>query len=319
MLTIWNQVANARIRSAACAGLRASERTTSSRLASQSSSRRRIARCRSPSTLEQQLAALVAQHFAHERAERVDVVAERDVLRGKRNVLAWHGRGERCRASQCAAWTWIDRRGVEANRYSNVGAPSCCAATTRSGGCIKRRTLRLYWPSRFCAAGARPEPTDTQGGYMKIGKSRLFALAAAHGASLLAVPPALQAQAPSGQLEEIIVTARQREERIEDVPVSITAFTASETERGHRAPHRLHRADPRRVAGADRRGRRPAGQHPRHQHRPRRRNQLRARHRRRAADQPERRSTRSSRASRRSKSSRAHRARSTVATPSPAR
>ena len=36
---------------------------------------------------------LVAEHFAHERAERVDVVAERDVLRGKRNVLAWHGRG----------------------------------------------------------------------------------------------------------------------------------------------------------------------------------------------------------------------------------
>jgi iron complex outermembrane receptor protein len=63
---------------------------------------------------------------------------------------------------------------------------------------------------------------------MKIAKSRLFALAAAHGAALLAVPPALQAQAPSGQLEEIIVTARQREERIEDVPVSITAFTASE-------------------------------------------------------------------------------------------
>ena len=68
----------------------------------------------------------------------------------------------------------------------------------------------------------------THGENMKTGKSRLFALAAAHGASLLAVPPALQAQAPSGQLEEIIVTARQREERIEDVPVSITAFTASE-------------------------------------------------------------------------------------------
>ena len=65
---------------------------------------------------------------------------------------------------------------------------------------------------------------------MKIGKSRLFALAAAHGASLLSVPAVLQAQAqaPAGQLEEIIVTARQREERIEDVPVSITAFTASE-------------------------------------------------------------------------------------------
>ena len=67
---------------------------------------------------------------------------------------------------------------------------------------------------------------------MKIGKSRLFALAAAHGAALFSVPSVLQAQAqaqaPTGQLEEIIVTARQREERIEDVPVSITAFTATE-------------------------------------------------------------------------------------------
>ncbi len=62
---------------------------------------------------------------------------------------------------------------------------------------------------------------------MKHGKTRLFALAAAHGASLLAVPPVLQA-AETGQLEEIVVTARQREERIEDVPVSITAFTAAE-------------------------------------------------------------------------------------------
>jgi iron complex outermembrane receptor protein len=62
---------------------------------------------------------------------------------------------------------------------------------------------------------------------MTHGKTRLFALAAAHGASLLAVPTVLQA-AETGQLEEIVVTARQREERIEDVPVSITAFTASE-------------------------------------------------------------------------------------------
>mgnify|MGYP000090058101 CR=1 FL=1 len=35
--------------------------------------------------------------------------------------------------------------------------------------------------------------------------------------------------AETGQLEEIVVTARQREERIEDVPVSITAFTAAES------------------------------------------------------------------------------------------
>ena len=63
---------------------------------------------------------------------------------------------------------------------------------------------------------------------MKFGKSRLIALAAAHGASLLAVPAVLQAAETSGQLEEIVVTARQREERIEDVPVTITAFTQTE-------------------------------------------------------------------------------------------
>jgi iron complex outermembrane receptor protein len=62
---------------------------------------------------------------------------------------------------------------------------------------------------------------------MTLGKSRLFALAAAHGVALLAVPPVLQAQS-SAALEEIIVTARQREERIEDVPVTITAFTQTE-------------------------------------------------------------------------------------------
>ena len=63
---------------------------------------------------------------------------------------------------------------------------------------------------------------------MKYGKSRLFALAAAHGASLLAVPAVLQAQNVAGQLEEVVVTARQREENIQDVPVTITAFTATE-------------------------------------------------------------------------------------------
>ena len=63
---------------------------------------------------------------------------------------------------------------------------------------------------------------------MKFGKSRLYALAAAHGASLLAVPAVLQAADTSGQIEEIVVTARQREEKIEDVPVTITAFTQTE-------------------------------------------------------------------------------------------
>jgi iron complex outermembrane receptor protein len=63
---------------------------------------------------------------------------------------------------------------------------------------------------------------------MNYGKSRLFALAAAHGAALLAVPAVLQAQQVAGQLEEVVVTARQREENIQDVPVTITAFTATE-------------------------------------------------------------------------------------------
>ena len=63
---------------------------------------------------------------------------------------------------------------------------------------------------------------------MKSGKSRLLPLAAAHAASLVAVPAVLQAAETTGKLEEIVVTARQREERIEDVPVTISAFTQAE-------------------------------------------------------------------------------------------
>jgi iron complex outermembrane receptor protein len=63
---------------------------------------------------------------------------------------------------------------------------------------------------------------------MNYGKSRIFALAAAHGASLLAVPAVLQAAEVGGQIEEVVVTARQRQENIQDVPVTITAFTQSE-------------------------------------------------------------------------------------------
>ena len=42
---------------------------------------------------------------------------------------------------------------------------------------------------------------------MNLGKSRLFALAAAHGASLLAVAAVLQAAPPDGALEGIVRTA----------------------------------------------------------------------------------------------------------------
>jgi len=48
------------------------------------------------------------------------------------------------------------------------------------------------------------------------------------GASVLAVLAAAQSGAQEAQLEEIVVTARQRAERIEDVPVTITAFTQTE-------------------------------------------------------------------------------------------
>src|SRR6187455_947719 len=68
---------------------------------------------------------------------------------------------------------------------------------------------------------------DQMGMAMTVRRSRLVALAAVNGASLLALPTVLQAQS-SGALEEIIVTARQREERIEDVPVTITAFTQTD-------------------------------------------------------------------------------------------
>ena len=48
------------------------------------------------------------------------------------------------------------------------------------------------------------------------------------GASVIAVLAAAQAGAQEAQLEEIVVTARQRAERIEDVPVAIAAFTQTE-------------------------------------------------------------------------------------------
>ena len=56
----------------------------------------------------------------------------------------------------------------------------------------------------------------------------------------------------------------------------------------HHAPRGFHRADAGRVGGPYGRSRRHAGQHPRHQYRPRCRAQLRARRGRGAADQPDR-------------------------------
>ena len=55
-------------------------------------------------------------------------------------------------------------------------------------------------------------------------------------ASILLIPAAgflaPKASAQVAALEEIVVTARKREESIQDVPLSITAFTGEELERG---------------------------------------------------------------------------------------
>ena len=48
------------------------------------------------------------------------------------------------------------------------------------------------------------------------------------GASVIAAIAAGPAGAQETQLEEVVVTARQRAERIEDVPVTITAFTTKD-------------------------------------------------------------------------------------------
>ncbi|HQR91645.1 MAG TPA: hypothetical protein PLH31_20695 [Caulobacter sp.] len=58
------------------------------------------------------------------------------------------------------------------------------------------------------------------------------------GVSLVCLPSIASAQSgsqpdpkPTTGLEEIIVTAQRREERLQDVPVSVTAFGAKELER----------------------------------------------------------------------------------------
>ena len=94
MFTTWNQVVNARISSAACAGAAA--------VGTHDQLHRGIGVAiaapdrRLPVALdlvEEAVAALVAQHLADQPAERVDVLAQRRVLCRERNVFACHGRG----------------------------------------------------------------------------------------------------------------------------------------------------------------------------------------------------------------------------------
>ena len=52
-------------------------------------------------------------------------------------------------------------------------------------------------------------------------------------ASAMLIAPIASAQQGAGEIEEVVVTARKQEEKIQDVPLTISAFTATEIrERG---------------------------------------------------------------------------------------
>ena len=64
----------------------------------------------------------------------------------------------------------------------------------------------------------------------KLAVHSVHAVAAA-AASMFAVPAVLAQDAPAAKsalsgLEEVIVTARRREENLQDVPIAVTAFSA---------------------------------------------------------------------------------------------
>ncbi len=61
--------------------------------------------------------------------------------------------------------------------------------------------------------------------------NRRLALAAGIAVASILSPPVMAQQEPSALLEEIVVTARQRAERLQDVPDAITAFSGPEIER----------------------------------------------------------------------------------------
>jgi hypothetical protein len=149
---------------------------------------------------------------------------------------------------------------------------------------------------------------------------RLAGLSLAAAATTLTGQVALAQGREADALEEVVVTtARQRSEALQDVPASPSQPSRLDTlEAANVAARRdfVNQTPGVSIVHLGRGGRLP-GQHPRHQRRPRRRDQLRAGHRRHPDDQPlglNREYTNLSR----SRSSRAPRAPSTAATPRPA-
>ena len=67
----------------------------------------------------------------------------------------------------------------------------------------------------------------TRWGVAVIAAGATAAVIGAAGSLAGFAPPALAQTTPTaGQVEEVVVTARRREERLQDAPVAVTAFSA---------------------------------------------------------------------------------------------
>lgn len=75
--------------------------------------------------------------------------------------------------------------------------------------------------------GSQREPVVSSRDLPRL-SSRLTLIAAAVAAALAAAQTARAAEAQDEEIQEVLVTARQREERLTDVPVTVQAFTATE-------------------------------------------------------------------------------------------
>jgi iron complex outermembrane receptor protein len=80
------------------------------------------------------------------------------------------------------------------------------------------------WTARTAAIG----PSQKDSGEVLVKHRTPFTLAAVTGSLLTATPLLAQENKDPSVLQEIVVTARQREERIVDVPATVQAFTAAE-------------------------------------------------------------------------------------------
>src|SRR5678815_763515 len=218
MLTIWNQAENARISSRAVSGVRPCERTTSSTAASGSPVRRPIAAWRSPSTASNSAWPHCSLMTSPTRLP--------SACTSSRNAASLSGKKIPLRAMGCMC---VARR----PRCTGLDVQVLTRAPAGMYMLAKRNRLncrRSPCSGMFATRGRSPDNVQRPKGMaMTLRRSCLVALAAVNGATLLSVPAVLRAQAQSsGALEEIIVTARQREGRVEDVPVTITAFTQTD-------------------------------------------------------------------------------------------